>query len=157
MNAAYVHLLLNHIPILGTAFGVLFLVYALVRNRTELKRIAQGIFVLAALAAVPVYLTGEPAEEVVEHQPGVFEDAIEQHEGAALYALIGVEALGLLSLVGLFASRGDRDLPGGLMGVTLLLAVGVVGLMVWTAYLGGKISHPELVGNAVLEVETEED
>jgi len=32
MSAAHAHLLLNHIPILGTLFGLLPLLYALVRN-----------------------------------------------------------------------------------------------------------------------------
>jgi hypothetical protein len=46
----------------------------------ELKKMSLWVFVLVALVALPVYLTGEPAEEVVEHLPGVAESFIESYE-----------------------------------------------------------------------------
>ncbi|MCI0564610.1 MAG: hypothetical protein MN733_39585, partial [Nitrososphaera sp.] len=69
MNLAHVHLLLNHFPVIGTVFGFLFLAYAMAKKSEELKKVSLGIFVLIALIALPVYFTGEPAEEVVKHLP----------------------------------------------------------------------------------------
>ena len=66
MNATHLHLMLNHIPVLGTVFGLGLLVFALWRKSEELKKAALGIFLIVALLAVPVYLTGEPAEGVAD-------------------------------------------------------------------------------------------
>lgn len=38
MSAAHVHLLLNHIPILGSIFGLLVLCYGIWRKSDEIKR-----------------------------------------------------------------------------------------------------------------------
>ena len=70
MDAAHLHLMLNHIPVLGTAFGMALIAWALFRKSEELKRVSLGVFVIIALLAVPAYLTGEPAEEIVEHSTG---------------------------------------------------------------------------------------
>src|SRR5215470_15297757 len=86
MNWAHVHLMLTHLQVIGTIFGVLLLLLALLKKSEELKRVSLGIFVLTALLALPVYLTGEPAEKVAEHLPGVTEPLIERHENAALFA-----------------------------------------------------------------------
>jgi hypothetical protein len=84
MNWAHIHLSLNHLPVVGIIFGVLLLLLALLRKSEELKRVSLGVFVLTALLALPVYFTGEPAEEVVEHVPGVAESLIGRHENAAV-------------------------------------------------------------------------
>jgi hypothetical protein len=74
---------LNHIPILGTVLGFLLLSVAVARKSGELKRVSLAVFVITAVVALPVYFTGEPAEEIVEHLPGVSESLIERHEEAA--------------------------------------------------------------------------
>lgn len=78
MNAPHLHLLLNHVPVLGSAFGLGLLAFALWRKSDELKKTAFGVFVIAALLAVPGYLSGEPAEEGVESLPGVFKAIIKE-------------------------------------------------------------------------------
>jgi hypothetical protein len=88
MNWAHVHLPLSHLPVFGTIFGVLLLLLALLRKIEELKRVSRGMFVLTALIALPVYFTGEPADELVENLPGVAESLIDKHKYAALFALL---------------------------------------------------------------------
>ena len=56
MTAAHVHLLLNHIPILGSIFGLLLLCYGMLRKSDEIKKTSLGIFVITALLTIPVYL-----------------------------------------------------------------------------------------------------
>jgi hypothetical protein len=63
--------MLNHIPVLGIAFGLALVSLALLRKSEELKRISLGFLIVIALLASPAYLTGEPAEELVENLPGV--------------------------------------------------------------------------------------
>lgn len=143
MNAAHLHLLLNHIPVLGVIFGFFLLLAALWRGSEELKRASLVVFLLAALITIPTYLTGEPAEEIVEKLPGVAATFIEQHEESAKIALIGMEILGIVALGGLLFFR-HRNAPAWLTGVILLLAMVVGGWMIRTANLGGKIHHPEI-------------
>jgi uncharacterized membrane protein len=143
MNAAYVHIALNHVPILGTVFGLLLLAADAVRGNQTLRRAGWVTLVVVALVAIPVYLTGEGAEEIVEDSPGVAHDDIESHEELALYAFIAMEALGLLALVALFASRRGAG-PAWLATAVLVLAVVTAALMGLTAERGGRIKHPEL-------------
>lgn len=148
MNGAHLHLLLNHLPVLGTAFGILLLLFALLRKSDELKRVSLGVFVLTALSAVPAYLTGEPAEELVGKLPGVLDVLIEQHEEAALIALIVAGVTGAVALLGLILFRRAETLPVWVVAVSLMLSVATGGLMARTANLGGQIRHTEIRQNA---------
>jgi uncharacterized membrane protein len=153
MNGAHLHLLLNHLPVLGTAFGLVLFLFAWLRKSREVKQVSLGVFVLAALSAVPAYLTGEPAEEVAEHLPGVTEALIEQHESAALVALSVAIATGVVALAGLFLTWRNKQLPhwqlpSWLALATLFLALTTGGLMARTANIGGQIRHTEIRQNA---------
>lgn len=149
MNATHLHLILNHLPVLGTAFGLGLLLFGVWRKSSELKKTALGVLVIIALAAVPVYLTGEPAEDGVKSLPGVSKAFMEQHEEAAGVAFTGVLALGVAALTALILCRGGRDLPVWSTGSLLVASVIVGGLMVWTASLGGQIRHTEIrAGNS---------
>jgi len=147
MNFVHWHLLLNHLPVLGTAFGVLILLLATVRRNDELKRLSLWVFVLAALAALPAYLTGEPAESVVEHLPNVAENLIERHEEWAFISLLATGLTGLAALAAWFVYRRAERLPNWLTAGALGLALLTSGLMAWTANLGGQIRHPEIATN----------
>jgi uncharacterized membrane protein len=144
MNAAEVHLALNHLPLFGTLFGFFLLLVALVRRSRELKQAGLWLCLAAALGAVPVYLTGEPAEDRVENVPGIENDLIEEHEDAALWALVELEILGASSLAGLYLSRKTGEPPERLVQLCLILALLALAIVGRTAYLGGQIHHPEV-------------
>jgi uncharacterized membrane protein len=143
MNWAYVHLILNHVPVLGTIFGLALLAWALMRRNEPLQRTALATFIVVAVAALPVFFTGEPAEHMVEHLAGTAEPAIKAHEAAALAALIAVEILGVMSLGALLLFRG-RVVARAVIAAELAVALATAGLMAQTANLGGKIRHEEL-------------
>ena len=144
MNWAHVHLLINHIPVLGTLFGTLLLVFGIVKKNEEIKRVSLGIFVIIAVAALPVYFTGEPAEEIVEHLPGVDESILEEHEESALISFIAVGILGIFAIGTLWRYRRVDTIPKRFVIAGLILSIIVFGLMAWTADLGGKIRHSEI-------------
>ena len=105
MSAAHIHLLLNHIPIFGSIFGLLLLLYAMLRRSAEIKKVCFGVFVITALITIPVYLTGDGAAQIVHSLPGVSEDIIRQHDSAATITIVAAEILGVASLLGLWFSR----------------------------------------------------
>ncbi len=107
MNWPHLHLLLNHVPVMGVPFGFLLLAVALARRSLELTKASLGVFAVVALVTIPVYLAGEPTEEVVEHLPGISESLIEEHEESALVSLVAIEILGVLALAGLIRFRGS--------------------------------------------------
>jgi hypothetical protein len=143
MNATHWHLILNHVPVFGSVVGLDLLGMASWRKSQELKRTAFGFLVAVALLSVPVYLTGEPAEDTVKSLPGVSKAIVEQHEEAAAVAFTGVIIVGLAGLTGLAASRGGRLTPAWFVSTTLGASVIVVALVGWTAHLGGQVRHTE--------------
>jgi uncharacterized membrane protein YeaQ/YmgE (transglycosylase-associated protein family) len=150
MSPVHLHLLLNHVPVIGTIVTILLLGYAVLRGSPELVRVSLGMFVLLPLAAAVVYLTGEPAEELVEGLPGVSEAIMERHEEAALIATILLGTVGAVSLGGLLAFRKRAaGISRGFAAVALMLALLPAGAMGYTANLGGQIRHTEIRPGAV--------
>ena len=143
MNAPHLHLLVNHAPVFASVFALLFLVWALIRRTGEVRRLALASVVLMALATLPAYFTGEPAEEVMEHVQGIDEDRLEEHEEAAQWALIGGSIAGLVALGLLFAFR-RREFPTLALVLVLLIDLWVVAIFTRVATLGGEIRHPEI-------------
>ena len=144
MNWAHVHLIINHIPVIGIGLLILLFIVAMVRKNKGLITVALAFIILISLATIPVYLTGEPAEEVVEDMPGISEELIKEHEEQAEIAFILVEVAGGLALITLIARRYSDNLGQRLVILTLLVLIVSGGLLGWTANLGGKIHHEEI-------------
>jgi uncharacterized membrane protein len=157
MSWGHLHLLLNHVPVIGTVLGLLLLLVAFARKSDELKKVTLGLFVLIALVTIPVYLTGEPAEEMVENIPGISKATIDRHEDAALFSLIAVEVAGIIALAGLLLFRTKKGLGNLLAIVTLAFSVVTGGLMAWTANLGGQVRHTEISSGVAAESQSETD
>jgi hypothetical protein len=148
MNWAHIHLMVNHIPVLGTVLLVLLLALGLIRRSPGVIRTALWATVVLAVLTVPVYLTGEPAEEQVEGIIGVQKSAIEGHEEQAKVGLIGVLATAALAGIALWQERRRRRLPplySVLVLVGLLVSSGLFAMAAWT---GGPIRHSELRAGA---------
>lgn len=152
MDAAHVHLMLNHVPVLGAVFGLLVLGYGLARPSHEVIRTGFWTLVVVGLASVVVYLTGEPAEELVEGLPTFSHDVLERHEAAALWATVGAGLVGAVALFGLVRSR-TRELSRTFAAGVLALTLGLTGLMGWTANLGGQVTHAEIRPEGTAQVD----
>jgi len=148
MNQAHLHLLLNHLPILGTLFGLLILAGGFFLKNDTLKRTALGLFVLSGILAIPAYLTGEGAEEVVESLPGVTENLIEAHEDMANIFLWMVGALGVLSLATFFADFKSKKVAPMLYALTFVAAFGSMVYAQRVGTSGGEIRHTEIRNGA---------
>jgi hypothetical protein len=147
MDWTYFHLAMNHFPVIGAIFAMVILAWGIFRSDVEIKNLGLAAIVLTSLVAIPVFLTGEPAEETVKGLPGVLEPAIGQHEDFAKIALSAAAISGVAALISLLyiRFRSSRDALGRLLTVvTLALSIGTVGAMSWTAKLGGVIRHTEI-------------
>ncbi len=148
MNPAQLHLALNHFPLFATLIGVGILGIGILKGNGALKKAGLWLFLIAAVSTVPVFKSGEPAEELVEHRTGVTKETIHAHEEAADFALIAVGLLGLASLVTLFLLKKGRTPQVVVLPGLLLLGIFVVVVMARTAHLGGLIRHDEIGSNA---------
>jgi uncharacterized membrane protein len=155
MSGPHIHLLLNHIPVIGMLIGLVIFTLGVWRKNDSWTRLALGLFAAVALVAIATMLTGETAEEAVENLPGVSESLMETHEDAAKLAAIGAYVLGAISLVALLWVR-RRPLPRALTVTVLPIVLLVSGLMAYTANLGGQIRHTEIRAGAVA-VSADED
>jgi hypothetical protein len=140
----HIHLMLNHVPVVGIAVPIVFLLIDRARKNRGLEWLSLQMFVVFALLTIPVYLTGSPASHYMREMPGISRDLIHRHSDAADFAFWAMEALGALSLGALYKFRESATVPQRLSSVLLLIALTTLGLMIWTANLGGKIRHPEI-------------
>ena len=145
LSPAHLHLVLNHIPVLGTMlFAPLVLVWGLLRRSRDVTQIGLVLAVLLAVTTIPIYLTGEPAEEQVENQPWFDERRVEAHEERAEAGLIAVLVTGAAALVMLWLARGGRAYRrDGSIAVLVGLAVSA-SLFALAALDGGQIRHDEI-------------
>ena len=145
MDAAHVHLILNHLPLAASLAGLLLLGTARVREREgDLAKAGLVALVVGALLAIPTYLTGEGAEDIVKGLPGVAKALVEPHEDAAVYALVAVELAGIVAFGALLFARSRPQLSRRLTTAALVLAAFSLATMARVANLGGKIHHSEL-------------
>lgn len=143
MNLAHLHLIINHLPIVGIPVALLFLAHGIWKGNSSSKRFALLIMFLISIVVLPVYLTGEPAEDMVENLPGVTKSLIGAHEEAAEVSLILTLLTGASAIVALVLQRDERK---GKISSYATLSVAVVALLslMYTGNLGGKIRHTEI-------------
>jgi uncharacterized membrane protein len=144
MNWAHVHLIINHVPVIGILGAILLLTYSLIRKSEEVKMVSLGLFAIIALITPAVYFTGEAAEKVVKSLPGVTESYIGRHEEIASLTLILMEMLGITSLTGLVLLRRSGAIPKWVVIMTLVLSLITAAVVNITANFGGQIRHTEI-------------
>lgn len=154
MNGVQMHLALTHVPVILIFVGLTILVVGLfTKNRTLIKASYTAVLV-AGISAVPVFFSGEEAEEAVEHLPGVLEALIERHEEIAKVAMFSTMAAALVAFAALVALKRNAATKF-FRAAVLLLVIGASGVMVQTAHLGGLIRHSELRPDAAASLSSE--
>jgi hypothetical protein len=157
MTLAHIHLVACHFPIVGTLVALPILAYAWLRLDRSAYLSAASVLVIAGVAAAVTVGTGDAAEELVEHQPGVAAAAIEAHEEAAEWAagLTIANALVATAVLALAARR--RALPAFGVAAALVGTIASAGAAARAGSLGGAIRHTELASAAAVGVVDVED
>lgn len=145
MDGLQMHLLVNHVPIIGTIIGVLVALVGALFKTDVVKRTGLVIYIATGLFVFAANFTGEEAEDLIEQRVSwVSHDQIHEHEEAAETAMtitvIGL-VLALIHLVNVPRSQSVQRLVLSvflLVGIAGTIAVGIAG------HEGGKIRRPDL-------------
>ena len=144
MNVAHLHLLLNHVPTVGSVVALGLLLLALVRRDEGLKHAGLEVLFAIAVLTLPVYVSGVAAYRELREQPGMSELAVLLHQDAALAGLALTELAGFVAWVGLWQTRRRGRAAPGIVPVVVVLLTVSVAVMARAATLGGEIRHPEI-------------
>ncbi len=142
MNFDHLHLLLNHVPIIGFFVGAGLFVASLTGRNEDLRRSALIIFAAVALLTIPTFASGVGADRSIAQEPGVAETLVRRHEAAAMLGLWFVEATGAAAILALWRSRRPGGASRASLAAILLLALVSAVLMGRTGNTGGDIRHP---------------
>jgi uncharacterized membrane protein len=153
MDATHLHLALAHFPIIGAIIGAALLAYGLFFKNREIQKVALATFIGMALLTIPVFLTGEEAEEAVEHLPGFSEQLIENHEELAEKAIWLMGVLGVLALVAYYAILKQLSFAKILLWITFIISLATFGVFAQVGNLGGQIRHSEIRAESTLHGE----
>ncbi len=144
LSMAHIHLLINHVPILGSFFVLTLFIIALVFKNGFLQKLSLWFLAAVALSTAVAYVSGDGTKRAVRGLPQVSDAAISLHEQAARYGLIFMFLVGVVSLGGIFFYRKQSILPAYLRITVLVLLLISVAVMTYIGFLGGQIMHPEI-------------
>ena len=143
----HIHVLLNHLPVIGLAFAILALALALMHHSRKTEIVALILVLIAAASAWPVNFTGQRAYETVRTlTDDAGTDWLDAHMERAEKAAPAFYALALLAAAALIAPHKWPRSTRPLAIATLALAVACEGAGGWIALAGGQIRHPEFRG-----------
>jgi hypothetical protein len=144
VSMEHIHVLLNHLPVIGLAMGILALVLALLLRSRPAQVVALVLLFAAAASAWPVMFTGQRAYKPMR---GLVDDAgsdwLDAHKERAEKAAPAFYLLAVLTAAALLAPRTWPRIALPLTIATLALAVLCEGASIWIALAGGQIRHPE--------------
>jgi hypothetical protein len=143
VNVPHLHLLLNHVPTVGSVCALGLLLLGFVRRNQHLTHVGLEVLFAVAVLTLPVYVTGVAAHHELRNRPDVAVEAIRIHQDAALIGFAVTELAGFAAWVALWQTRRRRAARGLVPAVTALLVVALA-TMAWAATLGGEIRHPEI-------------
>jgi hypothetical protein len=143
MSNTHLHMMINHLPLFGSAIALVLLGWALMARSRDLTRAALILTLVCGVGAYAAHWTGDRAEHQVEDLPWADRDLIHEHEEAADWAQWILAAAALVSAVGLVRMRkeGTARLE---TGIVLFLVCFGFAATAKTALDGGKIRHEEV-------------
>jgi uncharacterized membrane protein len=148
MNWAYVHVILNHFPIVGLIVGTLILIAGMIFKNDGIKISGLGTIIFASVMAVVVDLTGDPAKEAVKGMPDIVGSLINRHEDIASVALFLIIPAGLMAALTLYSIWKKEKSVRFLLIFSLVLSLIGCAAMGYVGRTGGQIRHTEFRNDA---------
>lgn len=150
LNSAYIHISINHTPILASLFGSGLLAYGLWRKSKTVENCGHALFLIGAFAAIPTALSGLRAQNIVRPIPSVREDKIQAHLLCAVASTLlsfGQAGAGTAAM----KQNGQGSLSKGVLALSMLTNA----MMFLAAHYGGEIRHAETRSDGDYEREIE--
>jgi hypothetical protein len=153
IDPGYLHLWINHFPIVLGIVGTLAALLALGMRRRAVWLFAVACLTLAGLFAQPVVMTGEVARDAMRDAWYLSRDAVEAHEAAGEWARWALLLAGAGSAFAWFSllrtprttaqQRDGRtgDFPRWLQALVVVSALLAVATSLRAAWLGGRLVH----------------
>src|SRR5262245_21201779 len=136
MNTPHVHLLLNHVPTIGTIIAVTLLILSFIHKSDGLRHVSLELFFFVALVTLPAYLSGLGTALQFEQNPEVVKAIMDRHHDAALFSSIFMVLTAAVAWLCLWQQRRLGRAKGALLGTVLVLSVVTLAAMARTANLG---------------------
>jgi len=143
-NLAHFHIVVNHIPSLGSILSLMLLAIGIYRKDEGIKQAAYGLLVLITMAVLPTYVSGAEAQRIVKTNPSYSAGVIQLHQNLAMLTLFAMTFAGMFAWFGIWEYRRHKRSGSLTTAATLFLTTAAVVLVLDTASIGGKISHSEI-------------
>ena len=139
----YVHLLINHFPVVLSVAALGVAMLALLLNRRALWLTAMAALTAAGVFIYPVHFSGNEADHALKDPWYVHPGTIEAHDKAAGFAMWVILVVGAFAAYSWWRSlrRPAEVIPAWMRAGVLVGALAAVSIVARTAYLGGKIIH----------------
>ncbi len=143
MSWPYLHLLINHFPVVLSAAALTVTILALLLNRRGLWLTAMGALTAAGVFVYPVFFTGNKADHALNDPWYIHPGVIEAHDAAALWAVWVIVIAGAFAAYSWWRSlkKPAEAIPVWMRAGVVVGALLAVSTVARTAYLGGKIIH----------------
>jgi uncharacterized membrane protein len=143
MSWPYVHLLINHFPVVLSFSALAVAILALVLGRRGLWLTAMGTLTLAGLFVYPVFFTGNKADHALNDPWYIEHGTIDAHDAAALWTLWVILIVGVFAAYSWWRSlkRPAEGIPGWMRAGVVIGSLFAASTVARTAYLGGEIIH----------------
>ena len=144
MNAAHVHLTLNHFPLILPLIALILLIFGLLFKNNLVKRLAYGMMIASGIFTFLMMNSGEGAEEIVEEM-GRNHDLIHEHEETAeTFSLLSYFSAAF-AVVAFWLNWKKKPFADISTFVSMILCCILLYFSLQTGNSGGKISHEEIV------------
>jgi uncharacterized membrane protein len=144
----HLHLLIGVFPTFGLLCVLGFYIAGLLKNNTGAQRTSLVFFILLALLAVPVYLSGAASFAEISANPRFAKNALNSHYGWGIAALAALVITGVGAAVALALSGRKGRASTDVLGVVLGLAVITLGVVLVAG--GWELGHRELESTVVI-------
>src|SRR5262245_37952218 len=145
MFAVQAHLVLNHVPLTGLVFGLIFYILGIKKSSEAALLTGERIFVAMGAISIAVLASGLRFAHALLTVQWLDTTAVHSHERVGILTLIVLIVLAILSGIILERSRGGRKVGFvRLRTAILVLATLSFGMVLWTSRLGGELRHSEL-------------
>jgi len=141
MNLVHLHLAINHSSLYATMFAFFVLLIGVIKRNRGVSTVGLAFAIVAAACGGATFFTGDEAADIIRDSPpiaGLDQSLIREHNLAADFALASTCITGASAIVTLVWRRRWMEI------VVLVFLAWSLSVVMRTAYLGGRIHHPEV-------------